>query len=175
MNKKLLELAVEIVQTQVATNKMSAEEIEAALMKIYNTLHQMQRAEEEGKSIDAFGQAEGAGSQESAAITDPRSSIHEDRVTCLECGQDFRQLTANHLRTHQLNPREYKRKWGFPLKQPLAAKSLTRMRSRTAKKRGLPPKLQQYLDEQRQRKETIAGESGHEGPSQRHRSRTGVS
>lgn len=87
-------------------------------------------------------------------MDDPRSSIQEDKVICLECGSDFRQLTANHLRTHNLTPREYKRKWGFPLKQPLAAKMLTRLRSRSAKKRGLPQKLQQYLEIQREKKGT---------------------
>jgi predicted transcriptional regulator len=83
---------------------------------------------------------------------DPRATIQEDKVTCLECGLEFRQLTANHLQTHQLTPREYKKKWGFPLKQPLAARVLTRLRSRSAKKRGLPQKLKQYLAERQQKK-----------------------
>lgn len=155
MAKKLLELAVEIVQTQVSTNKMTAEEIESALMRVYNALYRMQCAEEEGKSLELYAHTEPAPvSGAEMEEVDPRTSIHEDRVTCLECGAEFRQLTANHLKTHQLTPREYKRKWGFPLKQPLAAKVLTKLRSRAAKKRGLPPKLQEYLEEQRQRKDT---------------------
>ena len=86
---------------------------------------------------------------------DPKSSIEEEKVTCLECGGEFRQLTANHLRSHQLTPREYKKKWGFPLKQPLAARMLTSLRSRSAKKRGLPKKLQEYLDGRQQRKAAV--------------------
>jgi predicted transcriptional regulator len=77
---------------------------------------------------------------------DPKSSIQEDRVICLECGSQFRQLTANHLKSHGLTPREYKKKWGFRLKDSLAAKSLTRARSEAAKERGIPDKLREFLE-----------------------------
>jgi len=154
MDKKLLELAVGIVQAQVALSKMTGEEIEATLLRTYNALHKMQQAENEGRAIQMA--AEGAEELdvkgERPETADPRSSVQEDKVICLECAAEFRQLTANHLRTHGLTPREYKRKWGFPLKQPLAARVLTKLRSRSAKKRGLPLKLQQYLEDQRQKK-----------------------
>jgi predicted transcriptional regulator len=162
MDKRLLELAVEIVQAQVALSKMTGEEIEATLLKTYNALFKMQKAENEGRFVglgDELGEVQ-PGKHEIQGIMDPRSSIQEDKVVCLECAAEFRQLTANHLRTHSLTPREYKRKWGFPLKQPLAAKVLTRLRSRSAKKRGLPLKLQQYLEDQRLKK----GPLGAEGP-----------
>ena len=154
MDKRLLELAVEMVQSQVAMNKMSEDEIESSLIRLYNVLHKMQRAELEDRALPM---EEGEGVEPStdsvkAMTMDPRASIQEDKVTCLECGLEFRQLTANHLQSHQLTPREYKRKWGFPLKQPLAARVLTRLRSRSAKKRGLPQKLKQYLAERQQRK-----------------------
>lgn len=154
MDKRLLELAVEMVQSQVAMNKMSEDEIESSLIRLYNVLHKMQRAELEDRALPM---EEGEGVEPSTdsvkpMTMDPRASIQEDKVTCLECGLEFRQLTANHLQSHQLTPREYKRKWGFPLKQPLAARVLTRLRSRSAKKRGLPQKLKQYLAERQQRK-----------------------
>jgi predicted transcriptional regulator len=79
----------------------------------------------------------------------------------MECKAELRQLTANHLRIHHLTPREYKKKWGFPLKQPLSAKMLTKLRSRSAKKRGLPENLRIYLDRKRENKAT----SGHELPT----------
>ena len=162
MDKRLLELAVEIVQAQVALSKMTGEEIEATLLRTYNALLKMQKAEDEGRFVELGEEAGGvhSGKHEIQGTMDPRSSIQEDKVVCLECTAEFRQLTANHLRTHSLTPREYKRKWGFPLKQPLAAKVLTRLRSRSAKKRGLPIKLQQYLEDQRLKK----GPLGEEGP-----------
>ena len=152
MEKKLLELAVEIVQAQASMSKMGGEEIEQALIRVYNALHRMRLAEEEGTSILHTGMESKENGHSGASPVDPRSSIQEDKVTCMECMAEFRQLTANHLRTHQLTPREYKKKWGFALKQPLAAKVLTKLRSRSAKKRGLPAKLQIYLDQKRKNK-----------------------
>lgn len=150
MSKKLLELAAEITQAQASLNKMSAEEIELALMRTYNALYNMQRAEEKGKSLPSAESAEERTPAE--APLDPKASLQENKVVCLECGAEMRQLTANHLRTHNMTPREYKKKWGFPLKQPLSAKSLTRSRSRSAKKRGLPPELVKFQEERRQKK-----------------------
>lgn len=153
MDKRILEFAVDLVQAQASAGKMSPEEMEGSLIRAYNTLQRIRKAEEDGRFV-AY--ESGGGdldlSSGEVRIDDPRSSIQEDKVVCLECGSDFRQLTANHLRTHNLTPREYKRKWGFPLKQPLAARMLTRLRSRSAKKRGLPQKLQQYLEIQREKK-----------------------
>lgn len=162
MDKKLLELAVEIVQAQVALSKMSGEEIESVLIRVYNALCKMQQAERDGRFIDIKeGASEGGlGLSETGERVDPRSSIQEDKVVCLECGSEFRQLTANHLKTHGLSPREYKRKWGFPLKQPLAARMLTKARSKSAKKRGLPEKLQRYLENKRMEKRVAAEEAG---------------
>ena len=151
MSKKLLELAVEIVQAQASMNKMSAEEIEMALVRAYNALQKMSEAEEHGQVILST-RIEDSGAPVSP--TDPLSSIQEDKVTCMECKAELRQLTANHLRIHHLTPREYKKKWGFPLKQPLSAKVLTDLRSRSAKKRGLPENLRIYLDRKRQNKTT---------------------
>lgn len=158
METSLLQAAVDLVKAQASVNRMSGEELEAALIRVYNALYRLRRAEEDGKPILLTGvTSDGSAAHSDVSVSaDPHGSIQEDRIKCLECGAEFRQITANHLRTHQLTPREYKRKWGFPLKQALAAKVLTKLRSRSAKKRGLPVKLQQYLQDQREKK-IVAG------------------
>jgi len=161
MEKKLLELTVEIVHAQASISKMTAGEIEQALVRVYNALHEMRRAEEQLRSI-LPGEPAFRGSGVPVAAN-PLSSIQEDKVTCMECKAELRQLTANHLRIHHLTPREYKKKWGFPLKQPLSAKTLTNLRSRSAKKRGLPENLRIYLDRKRENKT----ESDRERPASR--------
>jgi predicted transcriptional regulator len=151
MNKKLLEIAADLVQAQAANTRMSGEEMEAALMRTYNTLVKMQQAEQEGKSIDAASAPVEAVEESAPQTPEPAKSIQRNKVVCLECGAEFKQLTA-----HQLTPREYKRKWGFPLKQPLTAKSLTASRSKSAKERGLPQKLKEYIEKRSREK---AGET----------------
>lgn len=164
MEKNLLELAVQIVQAQASMSRMAGEEIEHALLRVYNALHKMKVAEEEGRSLLPMTENDRLPGRLEAFPSDPRSSIQDDKVICLECRAEFRQLTANHLRTHRLTPRDYKKKWGFPLKQPLAARVLTKLRSKSAKKRGLPEKLQLYLDQKRKEKST----ENHDSPAQIH-------
>ncbi|MGA2401788.1 MAG: MucR family transcriptional regulator [Syntrophobacteraceae bacterium] len=172
MEKKLLELAVEIVHAQASMSKMTGEDIEQALVRVYNALHQMRLAEDEGRYIEVGEPAFQAYAAPAAA--DPHSSIQEDKVTCMECKAEFRQLTANHLRIHHLTPREYKKKWGFPLKQPLSARTLTKLRSRSAKKRGLPEKLRIYLDQKRENKTSSSQEFSTGGPAPGRRSLHGT-
>ncbi len=150
--KKLLDIAAEIVQAQASVGQMSAEQIEQSLIKTFSTLQRMQRAEEKGILLDR-GTAEEEGAEESQpAKKEPRDSIQDDKIVCLECGTEMRQLTTKHLSSHDLTPRDYKKKWGFSLKQPLSAKSLTKARSKAAKKRGLPENLVRFLEERKQKK-----------------------
>ena len=59
---------------------------------------------------------------------DWRKSITRYAVTCLECGQSFKQLSIRHLRTHGLDARSYRTKYGIPRSQPLAARETTARR-----------------------------------------------
>lgn len=153
MTKKLVEIAAEIVQNQVSTNPMSSEEIVASLKSVFSALQTIQKSETDGGPIE-LGKAgeEGAGGDKLLEKADPKSSILEDRIICLECGAEMRQLTAKHLGAHGLSPREYKQKYGFPMKQPLSAKALTKARSKAAKKRGLPENLVKYQEGRKQQK-----------------------
>lgn len=153
MTKKLVEIAAEIVQNQVSTNPMSSEEIVSSLKSVFGALQAIQKSEVEGGPIEA-GKAgeEGFGAEKLGEKADPKSSILEDRIICLECGAEMRQLTAKHLGAHGLSPRDYKQKYGFPMKQPLSAKALTKARSKAAKKRGLPENLVKYQEGRKQKK-----------------------
>ncbi len=146
MSKKLIEMASEIVQTQVSSTPMTAGDIASSLREVFTTLTELQKAESGGIELPEI--------QELAptrALT-PEDSIQNDKVICLECGAEMKQLTKLHLSAHGLTAKEYKKKYGFTLRTPLAAKSLTKARSKAAKKRGLPEKLQKYMEEKRRSK-----------------------
>ncbi|ABK16204.1 MucR family transcriptional regulator [Syntrophobacter fumaroxidans] len=153
MTKKLLDIAAEIIQAQASVGQMTPTQIEEALIKTFSTLQKMQKAEEKGLFLDVAAIGEGVALEGGASLKqDPKSSIQDDKITCLECGTQMRQLTARHLSAHGLTPREYKKKWGFSFKQPLSAKSLTKARSKAAKKRGLPENLVKFLEQKKQEK-----------------------
>jgi predicted transcriptional regulator len=143
MTKKLIEIASEIVQKQVSLTQMSAADIASSLQQVFGVLTELQKAES--------GEIELPGTRGPApeALT-CENSILENKVICIECGASMKQLTSKHLVSHGMNQKEYRKKHGFTMKIPLAAKSLTRSRSKAAKKRGLPENLVKAIEAKRQ-------------------------
>jgi predicted transcriptional regulator len=160
MAKKLLEIAAEIVQAQVSTNQLVTDEIVSALKLVFSALRDMQKSEIEGMPLEIIKPSEEVVLEEAVAgKLDPKGSIQEDKVICLECGAEMRQLTAKHLSSHGLSIREYKHRYGFPLRQSLSAKALSKARSKAAKKRGLPEKLLKFQEERKRKKELALQEA----------------
>lgn len=152
MSKRLIEIASEIVQTQVSLTPMSSCEIASSLKQVFITLQDLQKAELEGTDpVLSTETAEGA-EETTAPKLMPENSILNDKIICLECGAEFKQLTEKHLTIHSMTPKEYRKKYGFTSRTPLAAKSLTRARSKAAKKRGIPENLKKFLEARRQGK-----------------------
>ncbi len=151
MGRKIIEIASEIVQTQVSLAPMSSGEITSSLRQVFGTLLELQKAE--SGEIDMLQVQEGSAAQEKApGALSPENSIQNDKVVCLECGAEMKQLTQKHLISHGISSKEYKKKYGFALRTPLAAKSLTKARSKAAKKRGLPENLLKAIEARRQNK-----------------------
>jgi len=132
MSKSLVEMASEIVAAQVRQVPMAHEEISVSVKKVFTILQQLQVLE---AGIPGTSDGEGTGK-----LT-PQDSIQRNRVICLECHKEFKLLSNRHLALHGMNSREYKRKYGLPLRQALSAKSLTLARRKIAKEKGLGEKL----------------------------------
>jgi predicted transcriptional regulator len=147
MTKQLLEIAAEIVQSQVASTSMTTVEIASSLREVFQTLQAMQKAEGEGTVL-----APQMMPEEAPKAIAPQDSIQNDKVICLECGAEMRQLTSKHLVSHSMNQKDYRKKYGFTMSAPLSAKSLTKARSKAAKKRGLPENLKKAIEARRQAK-----------------------
>lgn len=160
MTRKLLEISADIIQNQVSTTPMSSDELVLSLQKVFRTLQDMQRSETDGTVLDLTKLSEEIFEEKSSRQLAPRDSIQQDKIVCLECGAEMRQLTARHLGSHGLTPREYRKKHGFTMRTPLSSKSLTKARSKAAKKRGLPEKLVQFLEAKKQQKAAAGGLAG---------------
>jgi len=117
MPKSLLEMAKELVQAQIQAGQLSPDDMQKALRDTYASLVTLKAQEETGASTTATPQ-----------IVDWRKSITRHVVTCLECGQSFKQLSVRHLRHHDLDGRLYREKYGIPRTQPLAARATTARR-----------------------------------------------
>jgi len=130
MGKSLTEMASEIVAAQASHAVMSADEMVAALKKTFDALKNIKTFEEGGLEADA-------------PPVDPRKSIQRNYIINLEDGKKYKQLTKRTLAKFGLTPAEYRKKWGFSARQPLAAKALSAKRRKTAKALGLGERLQQ--------------------------------
>ena len=160
MTKKLLEIAAEIVQSQVGTTSMTSVDIASSLRTVFQTLHEIQKAEAEETTLAVQTLPEEAQVLEEAPKgLAPKDSIQENKVICIECGAEMKQLTQKHLSAHGMTPKEYKKKYGFTMRTPLAAKSLTKARIKAAKKRGLPEKLKTFIEARRQEKAAASGKA----------------
>jgi predicted transcriptional regulator len=131
---------------------MSATDIASSLRQVFRTLQEMQKAEAGGIELAPTAEAAGEAPTEDKPVLSPVNSIQNDKVICLECGAEMRQLTSKHLVSHGMNQKEYRKKYGFTMRTPLAAKSLSKARSKAAKKRGLPEKLKASIEARRQKK-----------------------
>ena len=152
MPEKLIEIASAIVRTQASLTPMSAADIASSLRLVFSTLYELQKAEAGGTELAPTAEAAGEAPTEERPVLSPANSIQNDKVICLECGAEMKQLTSKHLVSHSMSQKEYRKKYGFTMRTPLAAKSLTKARSKAAKKRGLPEKLQEYIEARRQKK-----------------------
>jgi len=145
MAKLLIELASGIMAAQAGHIPMTSAEISDEVRYIYKVLQELQSLEAELPSSD----------QE--RVSPPMKTldtIQRNQVICLECNQSFKLLSNRHLVLHGLTTRDYKVKYGLPLRQPLSAKSLSQMRRKIAKEKGLGAKLAEFRRRQTRRQHT---------------------
>nr|WP_321464275.1 MucR family transcriptional regulator [uncultured Desulfobulbus sp.] len=133
MSKSLVEMTAEIIQSQISSKQMTTDEIKSALNETFQTLKALQDTE----SCEMLE----ASNEQQPAPLDPKKSIQKNKIICLECGQEFKLLSAKHLSSHGLTRKEYRIKYGFSARQPLCAKSLTESRTASGKERGIPANL----------------------------------
>ncbi len=115
---------------------MSPEEISEVVRRVFDILQKLQSIE--------TGQTEGGHHGDAPENMNPLDSIQRNRVICLVCGKEFKLLSNRHLALHGMTSRDYKLKYGLPLRQALSAKSLTQARRKIAKEKGLGAKLVAY-------------------------------
>ena len=124
----LLELAASIVESHASTTEMSTDDLLQEIQKVYNTL----KALEAGKEVVVAPVEE-----EKPAIT-VKEAFKKNEVICMVCSKGGFKTLARHLnQAHGMKPGEYRKQFGIPRTQPLAAKSFSESRRKLAMDRGL--------------------------------------
>ncbi|WFR97717.1 MucR family transcriptional regulator [Rhizobium tumorigenes] len=69
-----------------------------------------------------------------------RKSVRRDRITCLECGGDFKSMKRHLTMYHSISPDDYREKWKLPADYPMIAPLYSEARSKIARELGLGQK-----------------------------------
>ena len=121
----LIELTADVVAAYVSNNPVPAAELPNLIADVHAALGRVGGATE----------APPADKQKPAV--NPKKSVHDDYIICLEDGKKFKSL-KRHLMTHYgLTPDQYREKWGLDAAYPMVAPNYAQARSQLAKKMGL--------------------------------------
>jgi len=111
---------------------MSKEELVAEISGVYQALLAIEKGESFATETSAA---------ETAPAISKKKAFGKDKVLCMICGKGMKTLTRHIKTAHALTPAQYRKQFGIPRSQSLAAKSYSESRRQMALDRGLGEKL----------------------------------
>lgn len=121
----LLELTADVVAAYVSNNPVPVSELPGLIAEIHAALGRI------GGAVEA------APVEKQKPAVNPKKSVGDDYIICLEDGKKFKSL-KRHLMTHfGLSPEAYREKWGLEPNYPMVAPNYATARSNLAKSMGL--------------------------------------
>jgi predicted transcriptional regulator len=121
----LIELTADVVAAYVSNNPVPVGELPSLIADVHAALGRVGSTSEQAP-VDK--QKPGV---------NPKRSVHDDYIVCVEDGKKFKSL-KRHLMTHYgLTPDQYREKWGLEATYPMVAPNYASARSALAKKMGL--------------------------------------
>ena len=121
----LIELTADVVAAYVSNNPVPVSELANLIADVHAALGRV------GGTVEA------PPVEKQKPAVNPKKSIHDEYLVCLEDGKKFKSL-KRHLMTHYgLTPDAYREKWGLDPSYPMVAPNYAAARSQLAKKMGL--------------------------------------
>lgn len=121
----LLKLASDIVAAYVSNNPIPVAEVPGMIKSVHATLGGLSS----GTPLEA------PSTQKPAVPV--KKSITPEYIVCLEDGKKLKMLKRYLRSRYNMNPDEYRAKWGLPADYPMVAPNYAAQRSEFAKKIGL--------------------------------------
>lgn len=133
MDKRfLVELTTEIVSAHASVNEMSREDLLDEIQAVFQKLNALVGMEGEA-AADVLAEVKPA--------IPLNAAFGAEKVFCMECGKGFTTLKKHLAISHNLNPKEYRKRFKIPAKTPLVAKNYSESKKKIAQKLGLAEKL----------------------------------
>lgn len=119
-----MRMATDIVVASITQRLVSRDEMVSFTQQVFG-------------SLSTLGRNDKTTTPALVPAVNPKNSIHDDYIICLEDGKKFKSL-KRHLMTHyNLTPDQYREKWGLKAGYPMVAPAYAEARSLLAKKSGL--------------------------------------
>ncbi len=126
----LLEMVAEIVASHAGSTLLTTDQLVQEIQKVHSAL----LALEAGKEVEA--------GEKVASVITVKDAFKKNEVICMVCGKGGMKTLTRHLaKAHAMKPGEYRKQFGIPRTQSLAAKSFSEARRKMAQERGLADNL----------------------------------
>ncbi len=121
----LMELTADVVAAYVSNNSLPVADIATLISDVHTALGSVESA---AKTTPA---------ERPKPAVNPKKSVHDDYIVCLEDGKKFKSLKRHLMSHYSLTPEQYREKWGLDVTYPMVAPNYAAARSKLAKKMGL--------------------------------------
>lgn len=129
----LTELTAQIIAARAAKKDMSTEELQQEMQMVYTFL----KGIESGDVPAPVTVTQEPSVEEAKPQLTIKQAFKKDEVICMICNKGFKTLKRHLAMAHNLKPGEYRKQFGIPSTQSLAAKSYSESRRQMALDRGL--------------------------------------
>ena len=121
----LIELTADVVAAYVSNNPVPTGDLPSLIAEVHAALGKVENA------------AKTAQAERPKPAVNPKKSVHDDYIVCLEDGKKFKSLKRHLMSHYGLTPEQYREKWGLEATYPMVAPNYAAARSKLAKKMGL--------------------------------------
>jgi predicted transcriptional regulator len=124
-NEELIELTADVISAYVSNNPVPVAELPALIAQVHLSLSGL------------TGAAAAPAAEAHKPAVNPKRSVFDDHIICLEDGKKFKSLKRHLMTYHGLTPDEYRTKWNLASDYPMVAPGYSASRSALAKSMGL--------------------------------------
>jgi predicted transcriptional regulator len=124
-NELLAELTAQVVSAYVGNNTIAADDLPGLIANVHGALS------------NTVSDTKAAEAEKPKPAVNPKKSVFDDYIICLEDGQHFKSLKRHLMSHYGLTPQDYREKWDLPADYPMVAPSYAERRSKLAREMGL--------------------------------------
>lgn len=121
----LAELTAEVVAAYVSKNPVQITDLPSLIANVNKAL------------TGVMGEAELPPAEKPKPAVNPKKSVTNEYIICLEDGKPFKSLKRHLMSHYGLTPEEYREKWDLAPDYPMVAPAYAEARSRLAREMGL--------------------------------------